>query len=308
VLGSHASALGCLLACFMVASLFFVYNQACRESARFETIQLLVEAAFRPGRSAAAWIAPLTGAEPWDDPLASGLASSCSTGRSSWNDGMPSFVPLAELWRRVHHLFDSLLDDGNDDDPEALEPMRSVTRQLLLQKPLTNRGDGSSEATPPPQPAVRAIDDDRTRAWASVVLLLRPHVASFETLLHAVVNIGLPAIVPVARLYEIICRLFPDLLKEQDAHQHLPLHAALHRPPLHGRFAAWSARSQQSGWSRDILPIAVRCSVEARPECAAVVDPTSQLLPALLAASTDAPVSVVYELLHASVPCLFGVK
>jgi hypothetical protein len=280
--------------------------QACRENARFETIQLLVDAAVRPGRSAA-WIAPLTGAEPWDDPLAIGIASSCNTGRSSWNDGAPSLVPLAELWRRVHPLFDSLLEGGND-DPEALEPMRRVARQLLLQKPLRNPGDGSSEAPPPPQPVVRAIDDDRTRAWASVVLLLRPHVASFETLLHAVVNIGLPAIVPVARLYEIICRLFPDLQKEQDAHKHLPLHAALHRPPVYGRFAAWSARSQQSGWSRDILPIAVRCSVEARPECAAVVDPTSRLLPALLAASTDAPVSVVYELLHASVPCLFGVK
>jgi hypothetical protein len=301
--GSHTTHwLFCLLAC--------VVHQACRENARPETIQLLVEAASFGTGPSKAWIAPVTGAEPWNDPVAMARFFGVRTmddGRPAMPQPVPpSFVPLAELWRHVHHLFEALQDDS-----DGLERMRHVTRQLLQDATAqtTDEGEESSKSTPI-QLVAHAVDDDRTRAWTSIVLLLRPHVTSFETLLHAVVNMGLPTAVPIVRLYQIICLLFPDLLEKRDANEQQPLHAALQRPPVLGRSAAGSppSSSRQSMWTRDVLPMLVRCSVESRPDCATAVDPTSQLFPALLAAATNAPVSVVYELLLASVPFLFRVE
>jgi hypothetical protein len=290
----------CLLAC--------VVRQACRENARPETIQLLVEAASFGTGPSKAWIAPVTGAEPWNDPVAVARlfgGSGPDDGRLAMMKAPPPFVPLAELWRHVHHLLEAL-----QDDPDRLERMRHITLQLLQDATAqtTDEGEESSKSTPI-QLVAHAVDD-RTRAWTSIVLLLRPYVASFETLLHAVVNIGLPSAVPIVRLYQIICRLFPDLLEKRDANEQQPLHAALQRPPELGRIATrvTASSSRQSLWTRDILPMLVRSSVESRPDCATAIDPRTRLFPALLAASTNAPVTVVYELLQASVPCLFRVE
>jgi hypothetical protein len=300
--GTHMNHwLFCSLACFV--------RQACRENARPETIQLLIKAVSFGTGPPKAWIAPVTGAEPWNDPVAMGRffgGSAPDDGRLAMTKAVPpSFVPLAELWRRVHHLFEALQDDS-----EGLERMRHATRQLLQDATAQTRDEGeeSSKSTPPQLVAHAA--DDRTRAWTSIVLLLRPHVGSFETLLHAVVNMGLPSAVPIVRLYQIICMLFPDLLEKRDANEQQPLHAALQRPPELGRSAAGSSSSssRQSMWTRDILPMLVRSSVESRPDCATVIDPRSRLFPALLAASTNAPVTVLYELLQASVPFLFRVE
>jgi hypothetical protein len=298
--GSHTytGCFVCLLACFV--------RQACRENACSETIQLLVEAASFGTGPSNAWIAPVTGAEPWNDPVAMGRffgGSGPDDGRPAMPQMVPpSFVPLAELWRHVHHLFDAL-----EDDSEGLERMRHVTCQLLQDATAQTSDEGEESSKSTPSQRVAHAVDDRTRAWTSVVLLLRPHVASFETLLHAVVNMGLATAVPIVRLYQIICLLFPDLLEKGNANEQQPLHAALQRPPENGRFATrvTALSSRQSLWTRDMLPMLVRCSVESRPDCATAVDPRSRLFPALLAASTNAPVAVVYELLQASVPCLF---
>jgi hypothetical protein len=176
------------------------------------------------------------------------------------------------------------------------------------------------------------------------MILLRPHVPSPAGLLHAVANLSIrhasltvsTLVVDmstiVVELYRASCHLFPDLLVERDADGNTPLIAILLRPASEcdpGETLPGQASSSPSPssplWTDRIMPELVHWSLHYAPDCAMIQagnpsesnnqgscgwqlgcqrDHEGLRFPVLLAASRHAPLSVVYELLMASIPLI----
>jgi hypothetical protein len=169
------------------------------------------------------------------------------------------------------------------------------------------------------------------------MILLRPHVPSPAGLLHAVANLSirhasLTMSTLVVELYRASCHLFPDLLVERDADGNTPLVAILLRPASEcdpGETWTGPASSSPSPssplWTDRIMPELVHWSLHYALDCATIKagnpsessnqgscgcrlgcqrDQEGLRFPALLAASRNAPLSVVYELVIASIPLI----
>jgi hypothetical protein len=275
------------------------------------------------------WIAPVTGGEPyWWRWMTRTMAG---------QSGHPP--PLIQVWGHVHH---HLLRLEIDEDSSITEQLRLVTKEVLSpqrtsscsSKFATWSSPASSQSS-----SYAMLLTNRTNAvtaWASLLVLLRPHVPSPAGLLHAVANLSIrhaPHVMAtiVVELYRTSCCLFPDLLKERDSDGHTPLLSILLRPasdPDPGETVSTSVASPSSSstlWTNRIMPELVHWSLYYAPDCAMLKagepsdssNPGSRgcsrgcdavheglCLPLLLAASRNAPLSVIYDLANASIPTI----